>query len=306
MSSAFATTESEVASPEIVSPGGGSLKPKKLQVLSNDQADEILAFLGRRPIHTVCMASYIRDHGVVSPLNRGVFYGCRDEQGRLEGVALIGHATLIETQSDDALKAFADLKHQSTSCHLVRGEHTLIERFWNYLSELGHTPRLAYREFLYELEKPTAFPGSEPELRVATLDDIDQVLEINSRMILSECGIDPLKKDPQGFRERVARRIKRDRVWVWSRNGRLVFKADIFAETPEMIYLEGVNVHEQDRRNHHGLRCMAQLSRILLQRSKSICLLVNERKEKLGNFYTKAGFQFKGIYDTIYLHSQAE
>ena len=35
----------------------------------------------------------IRDNGIVSSLNRGTFYGCRDLNGNLEGVALVGHAT---------------------------------------------------------------------------------------------------------------------------------------------------------------------------------------------------------------------
>ena len=68
---------------------------------------EVLSFLAARPVHTVTMASFIRDNGLVSPLNRGAFYGCRDAEGRLVGVALVGHATLVETESDAALAAFA-------------------------------------------------------------------------------------------------------------------------------------------------------------------------------------------------------
>ncbi len=71
------------------------------------EAAEVLDFLAGRPIHTVFMASLIRDNGVVSSLNRGSFFGCRNERGTLEGVALLGHATLIETESTECIKAFA-------------------------------------------------------------------------------------------------------------------------------------------------------------------------------------------------------
>src|SRR6266550_3826046 len=70
---------------------------------------EVLAFLAQRPIHTVIMAGFIRDNGLLSPLNRGTFYACRNAAGHLEGVALIGHVTIVETESDEALELFAQL-----------------------------------------------------------------------------------------------------------------------------------------------------------------------------------------------------
>src|SRR5215208_6363229 len=68
--------------------------------LKDEDKNEVLAFLEERPVHTVAMAGFIRDNGLVSPLNRGTFYGCRNSEGRLEGVALIGHATLIDARTD--------------------------------------------------------------------------------------------------------------------------------------------------------------------------------------------------------------
>jgi len=304
MSSAVSAAETEVIMPQMLSLERTSGNSLSVKALLNEHKQDVLEFLSLRPIHTVCMAGYIRDQGVVSAQNRGVFYGCRGAEGKLEGVALVGHATLIETQSDDALRAFAELKHQYAHSHLVRGEHEMIQRFWGYYSELGHQPRRACRELLFEQQAAPEVQGHIPELRTATHNDLDQVLKINAEMIVSECGVDPLLKDPDGFRERVARRIEQERVWVWSERGRLIFKADIFAETPEMIYLEGINVHGTERGNGHGTRCLSQLGRILLKRSRSICLLMNERKEHLGDFYKKAGYQFRGIYDTIYLHPQ--
>jgi len=60
--------------------------------------------LAERPLHTVCIAGFIRDNGLESPLNRGRFYACRNSEGLLEGVALIGHATLIEARTTRAMK----------------------------------------------------------------------------------------------------------------------------------------------------------------------------------------------------------
>src|SRR2546430_5209448 len=46
--------------------------------LTEKERNEVLAFLAERPVHTVCIAGFIRDNGLVSPLNRGSFYGCWD------------------------------------------------------------------------------------------------------------------------------------------------------------------------------------------------------------------------------------
>jgi hypothetical protein len=251
------------------------------------------------------MAGYIREHGVVSPFNRGTFYGCRASNGLLRGVALIGHATLFETQNDDALKAFAHLKHHLLNAHFIRGEHSMVERFWRHYAEYGHQMRLACRELLFEQKRVPEIDGPIPELRPATVSDLEEVMKINAELIQSECGIDPMKRDGEGFRDRLLTRIRKERIWTWYENGQLVFKADVFSETPEMIYVEGVYVQRLCRGKGHGLRCMAQLSRLLLQRSKSICLLINEHNRRLKTFYTKVGYKFRGCYDTIYLHRDA-
>ena len=281
-----------------------TMESLEVQALANEDQAEVLAFLSRRPIHTVCMAGYIRDHGIVSPLNRGTFYGCRTQSGLLHGVALIGHATLLETQSDEALKAFAKLKHHYATSHLIRGEHSMIERFWRHYAELGHELRLACRELLFEQKRVAEIEGEVPDLRLATPSDLEQVMKINAELIQSECGIDPLKKDFPGFRKRILLRIQQGRIWTWRRDNQLIFKADVFAETPEMMYVEGVYVERLLRGKGNGLRCMAQLGRILLARSQSICLLINERNRRLKSFYTKAGYRFRGCYDTIYLHRE--
>ena len=91
------------------------------------------------------------------------------------------------------------------------------------------------------------------------------------------------------------------RVWVWVEDGRLIFKAEIISETPEVIYLEGVWVNPAERGKGYGLRCMSQLGRELLTRTGSLSMLVNERNSKALSLYSRAGYKLRGCYDTIYL-----
>src|SRR5205823_10612756 len=86
--------------------------------LTDEHEAEAIAFLAARPVHTVFLSTLIRDNGLVSPLNRGTFYGCRAARGRLTGLALIGHATIIETADDAALALFAQLAQNCPSAYL--------------------------------------------------------------------------------------------------------------------------------------------------------------------------------------------
>lgn len=279
----------------------GSAEGLSTQPLRAGCESEVVSFLAERPVHTVFMASLIRDNGLVSPLNRGSFYACRGRDGSLEGVALFGHATLIEARSEGALAAFARLAQGCSLAHLVRGEKEKIEFFWSRYSETGATPRLVCRELLLEQRVPPVLRRYVKGLRRATPADIGQIMEVNAAMAFEEGGVNPLEKDPEGFRRRTARRIELGRYWVWTERGRLIFKADVIAQTPEASYLEGVYVAPEERGKGYGLSCLNQLGRTLLACSGAVCLTVNEQVRGALDFYSKAGYRLSSYYDTIYL-----
>lgn len=270
------------------------------QLFAGDEA-EVLEFLAKRAIHTVYMASLIRDNGLVNPSNRGVFFGCRDRAKNLLGVALIGHATIVEARTDAAVAAFAQLAAHSCHVSLIRGERKSVDSFWEHFAAPGQTSRRLCRELLFEKKDITPLPEQLAHLRPATLDDIEHVMAVNSELAFEEGGVSPFQRDPEGFRNRTARRIKQGRVWLGVKDDTPIFKADIVGDTPEAIYLEGIHVSPEERMKGHGKRCLAQLSSTLLRRTKSICLTVNQRKSDTIAFYVKAGFDFHSEYETIYL-----
>ncbi|HEX8163077.1 MAG TPA: GNAT family N-acetyltransferase [Pyrinomonadaceae bacterium] len=273
--------------------------------LAGADAPEARAFLAERPLHTVIMSSLLRDNGVESPLNRGTFYACRDERGRLEGVALIGHATLVEARTERALAAFARLAQGCPGTHMIMGEQELIANFWRGYSEAGQEMRLACREMLFELRCPVSVGGHVEGLRLACLDDLELVIPVQAELAREESGVDPRESDPEGFRRRTARRIEQGRTWVLVEGGRLAFKAEVQSETPEVIYLEGIYVAPSERRRGLGSRCLSQLSRALLGRAVSLCLLANEQNREARDLYRKVGFRFRCVYDTIFLQRKA-
>ena len=269
--------------------------------LARGEEAEVLQFLAQRPIHTVAMMSLIHDNGLESPMNRGMFYGCRDLNGRLEGVALVGHATLMETISDRALAALAQVAQQCSNTHMIMGEQERMADFWGHYAASGRQQRLACREWLFELSWPIEARGHVEGLRRATVAELELVMPVQAELAFAESGINPLQVDAQGFRKRCLRRIEQGRTWVIIEDGKLIFKADVISRTPEVSYLEGIWICEERRGNGNGLRFMSDLMRRLLEETKSICLLVNEANKLAQSFYRKCGFHFRATYETIFL-----
>lgn len=285
------------------SQGSNDFSRASLLSLPAREADraEVFDFLARRPLHTAYMSGLIRDNGLLSLANRGTFYTCRNAQGRLEGVALIGHATMFETRTDAALARFARLAREYRQTHMLIGEQESVRRFWQYYAEGGQSVRMACREMLFEQRWPLEAHEAVHGLRPATLEDFEPVVELHARLAYEESGVNPLEVDAEGFRERCAQRVARGRVWVWREGGRLIFKADVVAETPEVNYLEGVYVRHEERGRGYGLRCLSQLTRNLLRRTKSVTLFANEQNAPSLALYARAGFRRRGAYDTIFL-----
>jgi predicted GNAT family acetyltransferase len=299
MSCAFAIAETEGSTPRL-SLSKARLRSLSLHAFSDGHQDEVLAFLAQRSIHTVFMSGLIRDNGLVSSANRGTLYGCRDRWDRLTGVALIGPKTVIEARDDAALEVFASLTSGNLTAHLVRGEQQQIEYILRKYAEVGRTPRRVSREFLLEQTAPVPGVAAEPRLRLASRKDLESVVLTNAALGFEESGVNPLLQDRRGMFIRTARRVDQGRVWVLAQDGRMVFKADIISETPETAFIEGVFVQPEVRRQGYGLRCMTQLTRNLLDRVASVCLVVNEQNERARAFYQKAGYQIRSCYNTAY------
>ena len=285
---------------EVASPGtaGTATVPVVTSPLPGTE-EYILSALSSSSLTNVIMSGFIRDNGFISPLNRGRFYTCCDEKNRVEGVALIGHTILFEAFSERAIQTFAALARRESSSHLLMGEHNAVERFWSHYCAGDQAPRLVCPILFLERRKPFA-EQVDSGLRQATRDDLEHVVQAQAAMAFEISGVDPLKKDPAGFRERYLRRIEKNRVWVLIENGRLVFKADIMAEMPQASYVEGVYVSPEQRGKGLGGRCVTELGNILLKRTQAIYLFVENQNTRTRSFYSNLGFKVAGQYDLLY------
>lgn len=273
-----------------------------IELLTEADRREVSEFLAVRPVHTVVMKSFIQDNGMESTDNRGKFYGYRNMEGALEGVALIGHTTLIESRSHDALMAFALVaKTSETPIHIMMSDGNTTETFWQYFAAAGQKPRLVCTEMLFELNFPFLVQDCKWDVRTARADELEQIAEAHAEVAFIESGVDPLKKDREGFLKRTLRRIEKERTFVVFDNGKLVFKADIIAETSDVVYLEGIYVAPEYRGQGVASSCLSKLSLGLLNRVQNICLLSNVEFKNAHRSFLKAGFKNTDCCQTIFV-----
>jgi predicted GNAT family acetyltransferase len=281
--------------------GIGATNALPATFLNDSAKPEVLDFLEQRPVQTAMLSGLIRDNGLRSDFNRGDFFGCCNEDGELEGVALIGHATLFEARTERALYSLANRAQNCAGTHMLMGEQDDVQMFWEFYAGRQAQMRKSCRQHLLELRLPVELSEEVRGLRLAAPEDLDAIVPIHARMAFEESGTNPLDKDPEGFRQRYLRRIKKQRTWVWMDSGRVIFKAEIVSQTPHVAYLEGVWVSPDNRSQGQGTNCVLQLAKQLLSRSESVCLFVNEENTSAITFYERMGFKDKESFDTIFL-----
>ncbi len=271
-----------------------------VSALSSADEIEVLDFLARRPIHTFGLNGLIRQYGLEPNAKRGTYFGCRDQAGALEGVALIGHFTLFETLNDRALKAFANVAQHHEEVHLMLGEQEKINKFLGYLNQQEKLHAQALKYLQLEINSIDRNESSDTVLRPATPADLSQIVAAHAQVLYEDRGVDRLTVEPETFRQNCLDRINQQKTWVVEKKGEVLFKAELSTDTPEVVYLEGVWVHEKERGLGLGYRCLSQLLKNLLNRTTSVCLLLAEKNKAALGLYEKVGFQQRGYYQAVF------
>lgn len=279
-----------------------SLSGRTAELLTESDCPSVLEFLKMRPVHTVVMTSFIQDNGLENSANRGAFYGYRNDRGALEAVALIGHTTLIEARSKDSVTAFAAVARQSeVPIHLIMSDEKTTDIFWRSYAGDHRPARKVCTELFFELNLPIFVQQCDWQVRLAAVEELEAVAVAHDEVAFIESGVSPLLRDREGFLKRCKRRIEQKRTFVVFDGGNLVFKADIAAETSDVVYLEGIYVAPEYRGRGIGSSCLSKLSRNFRARFENVCLLSNVEFTGAHRSFVKAGFKSTGSCQTLFV-----
>jgi len=173
--------------------------------------------------------------------------------------------------------AFAEVTARSRA-RMVIGEEKAVGELWDAVSSRMPPPREDRPgQPVYVIDEPPA-PG-ETGLREATTADLDVLVPACAQAHFEEIGVDPLRRDPEGFRWRTQAQIGEGRSWVWLDGDTILFKAEASAWTPHAVQLQQVWVDPAVRGRGYGARGMRDLCRRLLERTPTVCLFVRADNE---------------------------
>jgi predicted GNAT family acetyltransferase len=267
--------------------------------LTEFDRDEALTFLRKAPIDAIHLIGRIEDHGMVSAAHRGQFFGYYENEILL-GVALLGHSIVI-FGNDSSLQHFAQATIEcKAECQVIFGSHNQIEKYGTYLENLGRQTRLVRLHQWLVCEHPS-LSLKQLQLRRATMEELDALTEIHAEMAFVASGMDPHIRDWQGFRNLMAERIERGRVWVKLEEGQIVFKVDVVNHTKSASYIEGIWVHPEYRGKGIATICVSELVHRLFRKGSVVCLVVAPDEKGAARVYEKVGFVSTGEYQSRYL-----
>ena len=138
-------------------------------------------------------------------------------------------------------------------------------------------------------------------MRHATVADLDLLLPSCAAAHFEELGVDPLRRDADGFRWRTRTQIEEGRSWLWAEDGVIRFKAEASAWTPDAVQLQQVWTDPPARRQGYAGRALRDLIRLLLERTPTVCLFVRAENATAIRLYESVGMHHVLDYRSVLL-----
>jgi uncharacterized protein len=240
---------------------------------------QILDFCAEDPVERV----FLED---VARRGLGRFNGLEDRGGVLTALCHVGANVVPSGRGCESFAAAA----AAGRARMIIGEEGAVSELWDAVRRSVPEPRMDRPgQPVYILD--AAPPPGDTGLRLATLRDLDLLLPACAAAHEEEIGINPMRRDPDGFRWRTRSQIEEGRSWLWEENGRICFKAEASAWTPAAVQLQQVWVDPAERNRGYGQRGMRDMCRLLLERTPTVCLFVRSENAPAIHVYESIGMQ---------------
>jgi RimJ/RimL family protein N-acetyltransferase len=248
--------------------------------------EQILAFCAEDPVERVFLEDVARRR-----LGR---FSAFAENGRLSALCHVG-ANVVPSGADCGRFAAAAARGRA---RMIIGDERAVSELWRDLARLVPAPRDDRPgQPVYAIEKPP--PPGETGLRAATERDLELLLPACAAAHEEEIGIDPMARDPDGFRWRTRSQIEESRSWLWVEDGAIRFKAEASAWTPSAVQVQQVWVDPPERNKGYGKRGMRDLCRLLLAQVPVVCLFVRPENAAAIRVYDGIGMHRHGSYRSL-------
>ena len=253
------------------------------------------------PVSNCFLDARVRGAGLDPWRLGGDIWGYLDDDA-LHSVVYVG-ANLVPVGTTPASRAgLADrLRMSPRRCSSLVGDREEVLDLWRLLEPAwGPAREVRDDQRLLVMDTDANIPH-DPHVRMATLADLDVLLPACVDMFTEEVGISPVRGGAgSAYRERVAEIVRAGRSFVRIVDGRIEFKAEIGAATPDACQVQGVWVAPELR--GRGMSVPAMASVIHLARSAispTVSLYVNAFNTPAMRSYAAVGFRPYGHFATV-------
>ena len=247
----------------------------------------MLEFCARDPIERV----FLED---VARRGFGRFLAVENEDATLVSLCHLG-ANLVPSGCGCGIFGHAA---SGTASRMIIGDERAVGELWRE-AQLHMTEPRADRpgQPVYAIAEPPA-PG-DTGLRAATLDDLELLIPVCAAAHQFELGVDPIARDPEGFRWRTRAQIADARSWLWLDGDVILFKAEASAWTPTAVQIQQVWVDPSVRGRGYGARGMRDLCRLLLETTPFVTLFVRTENAAAIALYESIGMRLVSRYRSL-------
>ena len=246
--------------------------------LVEPRLEQILEFCAGDPIERVFLEDVAR---------RGLGRFTAVERG--SAVTALCHVGANVVPSGAGCGVFADAAVRGRA-RMIIGAEAAVDELWAEAAPRFPRPRDDRPgQPVYVLDEPPD-PG-RTGIRPATADDLSLLVPACAAAHREEIGIDPLERDPDGFRWRTRSQIEQGRSWLWREGDTILFKAEASAWTPSAVQLQQVWVDPDARGRGHARRALSDLCRLLLERVPTVCLFVRPENAPALRLYDVVGMR---------------
>ena len=268
------------------------MSARTVELLASEDAGLLRAFLARDAAHNMYALGILEEFGI-APQQGRVFWG-RFWGRDLSAVLFVGGegGLLLPSTSDpQELSAIAEQVSARGTLKLraALGEKAAMEGLMRHFCP--DRPRISRAYRLYTVTADDLGPFTNPALRLASERDLPELVPLAASCAREQVDRDPLREDPEGFKERVAQRVRGKRTYVLEgERKRLVFKVDVGSRSQSGTELEGLYFPPEERDEDLAVLSLGQISRHLLSSLPRLTLRVDDRDTWLAGVARKVGY----------------
>ncbi|MEV0915513.1 GNAT family N-acetyltransferase [Streptomyces sp. NPDC049967] len=272
------------------------------RVLEPSDLGAALAVLESEPVANAFVTSRVQIAGLDPWRLGGEMWGWY-ANGRLRSLCYSGANLVPICAGPEAVRAFADrARRAGRRCSSIVGPAEPTAQLWRLL-EPGWGPAREVRanQPLMVADSPAAEVAPDRLVRRVRKDEMDILMPACIAMFTEEVGISPLAGDGGLlYQARVAELIAAGRSFARIEDGKVVFKAEIGATTPQACQIQGVWVAPEFRgRGYSETGMAAVLRHALTDVAPIVSLYVNDYNTPARKSYSRIGFREVGAFMSV-------